>query len=59
MRNYGNTDRVLISTPSKVKLTWLILLCSTALAVIINASGEKARGMVCMCKGTYCMHYCV
>lgn len=54
MCNYINTERVLLLTLSKVKLTLMILLCSRALAVLINASGERARGMVCVGTGIYC-----
>lgn len=59
MWNYINTGEALILTLSKVKLTLMILLCSGALAVPINASVERARGTVCMCKGAYCTCYCV
>lgn len=61
MWNDINTGRVLILTLSKVKLTLMILLCSRALAVLINATGERARGMVCVCtcKGVHCMCCCV
>lgn len=58
MWNYIHTGRVLILTLSKVKLTLMILLCSKALAVLINASGERVRGMVRVCAKAYtvCTH---
>lgn len=55
MWNYINTGRVLILTLSKVKLTLMILLCRGALTALINASGVRARGMMCACTGIMCV----
>ncbi len=59
MWNYINSGRVLILTLSKAKLILMILLCSRALAEQINASGERARGMVCVCVCAQTGIYCV